>query len=145
MSQSALLQPGSMVRRKSAASRRSALAATASPTRGRSGWRTNSVWAWRMLRSMQEDLLKHPDQSFSIEDTIKFVEVRAAGKRSALTMSTPLSTGTKTRLLSPAPITSSSALAPRSAQDPSKATSNRLHANPTSQQTATPPESHTGQ
>ncbi len=41
---------------------------------------------------IQEDLLKHPDQSLSVEETIKFVEVRAAGKRSALTMSTPTST-----------------------------------------------------
>ena len=45
---------------------------------------------------------------------------------------------TKTRLSSPAPIASSSAgPAPRSAQDPSKVTSNRLCANPTSQQRTT--------
>ena len=30
---------------------------------------------------IQEDLLKHPDQSMSVEDTIRFVEVRAAGKK----------------------------------------------------------------
>ena len=32
---------------------------------------------------IQEDLLKHPDQDMGVEDTIRFVEVRAAGKRSA--------------------------------------------------------------
>ena len=38
---------------------------------------------------IQEDLLKHPDQDLCVEDTIRFIEVRAAGKKSAMTMSTP--------------------------------------------------------
>ena len=38
---------------------------------------------------IQEDLLKHPDQDMCVEDTIRFIEVRAAGKKSAMTMSTP--------------------------------------------------------
>ncbi len=41
---------------------------------------------------IQEDLLKHPDQDMGVEDTIRFVEVRAAGKRSAVSMTTPTST-----------------------------------------------------
>ena len=41
---------------------------------------------------IQEDLLKHPDQDMGVEDTIRFVEVRAAGKRSAVSMNTPTST-----------------------------------------------------
>ena len=41
---------------------------------------------------IQEDLLKHQDQDMSVEDTIRFVEVRAAGKRSAVSMTTPTST-----------------------------------------------------
>ena len=41
---------------------------------------------------IQEDLLKHPDQDMGVEETIRFVEIRAAGKRSAVTMSTPTST-----------------------------------------------------
>ena len=35
---------------------------------------------------IQEDLLKHP---LCVEDTIRFIEVRAAGKKSAMTISTP--------------------------------------------------------
>ena len=79
---------------------------------------------------IQEDLLKHPDQSLSVEDTIKFVEVRAAGKRSALTMSTPTSASSiEHEDEDSAAITSAYRKqqrrpAPRSAQDPSKATSN---------------------
>ena len=38
---------------------------------------------------IQEDLLKHPDQDMCVEDTIRFIELRAAGKKSAMTMSTP--------------------------------------------------------
>ena len=92
---------------------------------------------------IQEDLLKHPDKSLSVEDTIKFVEERAAGKRSALTMSTPTSASSiEYEDEDSAAITSTyrkqqRRLAPRSAQDPSKATSNRLRANPTSQQRPT--------
>ena len=41
---------------------------------------------------IQEDLLKHPDQDMGVEDTIHFVEVRAAGKRSAALITTPTST-----------------------------------------------------
>ena len=41
---------------------------------------------------IQEDLLKHQDQDMGVEDTIRFVEVRAAGKRSAVSMTTPTST-----------------------------------------------------
>ena len=41
------------------------------------------------MPEIQEDLLKHPDR---VEDTIRFVEVRAAGKRSAVTMTTPTTT-----------------------------------------------------
>ena len=41
---------------------------------------------------IQEDLLKHPDQDMGVEDTIRFVEVRAARKRSAVSMTTPTST-----------------------------------------------------
>ncbi len=40
---------------------------------------------------IQEDLLKHPDQEMGVEETIRFVEVRAAGKRSAVTITTPTS------------------------------------------------------
>ena len=40
----------------------------------------------------QEALLKHPDQDMGVEDTIRFVEVRAAGKRSAAAITTPTST-----------------------------------------------------
>lgn len=39
---------------------------------------------------IQEDLLKNPNQDLTVEETIKFIEVCAAGKRSALTMSTPM-------------------------------------------------------
>ena len=41
---------------------------------------------------IQEDLLKDPNQAMSVEETIRFVEVRAAGKRSAVTITTPTST-----------------------------------------------------
>lgn len=40
---------------------------------------------------IQEDLLKDPNQEMSVEETIRFVEVRASGKRSAITMTTPTS------------------------------------------------------
>ena len=40
---------------------------------------------------IQEDLLKDPNQAMSVEETIRFVEVRAAGKRSAITITTPAS------------------------------------------------------
>ncbi len=36
---------------------------------------------------IQEDLLKHTNQEMTVEETIRFVEVRAAGKRSAVTPS----------------------------------------------------------
>ena len=87
----------------------------------------------------QEDLLKHPDQSLSVEDTIKFVEVRAAGKRSALTPPGPSSTRTKTRLLSPVPIASSSAARPldKHKTRARQRTPNQLRTNPTSQQRPT--------
>ena len=39
---------------------------------------------------IQEDLLKDPNQAMSVEETIRFVEVRAAGKRSAVTITTPI-------------------------------------------------------
>ena len=38
---------------------------------------------------IQEDLLKCTNQSMTVEETIRFVEVRAAGKRSAMTITTP--------------------------------------------------------
>lgn len=41
---------------------------------------------------IQEDLLKHTDQDMGVEETIRFIEVRAAGKRSAVTITTPTST-----------------------------------------------------
>ena len=41
---------------------------------------------------IQEDLLKHPDQDMGVEDTIRFVEVRAAGKRSSASITMPTST-----------------------------------------------------
>ena len=41
---------------------------------------------------IQEDLLKDPNQAMSVEETTRFVEVRAAGKRSAVTITTPTST-----------------------------------------------------
>ena len=87
---------------------------------------------------IQEDLLKHPDQSMSVEDTIKFVEVRAAGKRSALTMSTPTSTSSieyedgDSAAITSAYRKQQRRPAPRPAQGPSKATPNRPRANPTS-------------
>ena len=40
---------------------------------------------------IQEDLLKDTNQSMTVEETIRFVEVRAAGKRSAVTITTPTS------------------------------------------------------
>ena len=87
---------------------------------------------------IQEDLLKHPDQSMSVEDTIKFVEVRAAGKRSALTMSTPTSTSSieyedgDSAAITSAYRKQQRRPAPQPAQGPSKATPNRPRANPTS-------------
>ena len=45
---------------------------------------------------IQEDLLKDPNQAMSVEETIRFVEVRAAGKRSAVTITTPTSTNVET-------------------------------------------------
>ncbi len=41
---------------------------------------------------IQEDLLKDPNQDMSVEETIRFVEVGASGKRSAVSMTTPTST-----------------------------------------------------
>ena len=41
---------------------------------------------------IQEDLLKDINQQMTVEETIRFVEVRAAGKRSAATITTPTST-----------------------------------------------------
>ncbi len=38
---------------------------------------------------IQEDLLKDPNQDMSVEEMIRFVEVRASGKRSAASMTTP--------------------------------------------------------
>ena len=38
---------------------------------------------------IQEDLLKHSNQDMGVEETIRFVEIRAAGKRSAASMTTP--------------------------------------------------------
>ena len=43
---------------------------------------------------IQEDLLKDPNQHMTVEETIRFVEVRAAGKRSAVTIMTPTSSST---------------------------------------------------
>ena len=40
---------------------------------------------------IQEDLLKDPNQAMTVEETIRFVEIRAAGKRSAVTITTPIS------------------------------------------------------
>ena len=44
---------------------------------------------------IQEDLLKDPNQAMSVEETIRFVEVRAAGQRSAVTITTPTSTNVR--------------------------------------------------
>lgn len=41
---------------------------------------------------IQEDPLKDPNQDMSVEETIRFVEIRASGKRSAVSMTTPTST-----------------------------------------------------
>ena len=43
---------------------------------------------------IQEDLLKDPNQHMIVEEMIRFVEVRAAGKRSAVTIMTPTSSST---------------------------------------------------
>ncbi len=40
---------------------------------------------------IQEDLLKNPNQVMTVEETIRFVEVRAAGKRSAVSITSPTS------------------------------------------------------
>ena len=40
---------------------------------------------------IQEDLLKDTNQAMSVEETIRFVEVRAAGKRSAISITSPTS------------------------------------------------------
>ena len=40
---------------------------------------------------IQEDLLKDPNQDISVEEMIRFIEVRASGKRSAASMITPTS------------------------------------------------------
>ena len=40
---------------------------------------------------IQEDLLKDPNQDMSVEEMIRFIEVRASGKRSAASMTTPTS------------------------------------------------------
>ena len=40
---------------------------------------------------IQEDLLKDPNQEMSVEEMIRFIEVRASGKRSAASMTTPTS------------------------------------------------------
>ena len=45
---------------------------------------------------IQEDLLKDPNQHMTVEETIRFVEVRAAGKRSAVMITTPTSSSTST-------------------------------------------------
>ncbi len=47
-------------------------------------------------QDIQEDLLKDPNQAMSVEETIRFIEVRAAGKRSAVTITTPTLTDTIT-------------------------------------------------
>ena len=41
---------------------------------------------------IQEDLLKDTNQSMTVEETIRFVEVKGAGKQSAVTITTPTST-----------------------------------------------------
>ena len=43
---------------------------------------------------IQEDLLKHSNQEMGVEETIRFVEIRAAGKRSAASITTPTTTNT---------------------------------------------------
>ncbi len=92
---------------------------------------------------IQEDLLKHPDQSLSVEDTIKFVEVRAAGKRSALTMSTPTSANSieyedeDSAAIISAYRKQQRRPTPRPVQGQSKATPPRPRTNPTSQQRPT--------
>ena len=40
---------------------------------------------------IQQDLLKDPNQAMSVEETIRFVEIRAAGKRSAVSITSPTS------------------------------------------------------
>ena len=40
---------------------------------------------------IKEDLLKDPNQDMSVEEMIRFIEVRASGKRSAASMTTPTS------------------------------------------------------
>ena len=91
---------------------------------------------------IQEDLLKHPDQSMSVEDTIRFVEVRAAGKRSALMMATPTSTSSieyeeeDSAAINSAYRKQQRRPPPRLAQDSNKATPNRPRAD-TNQQRPT--------
>ncbi len=59
---------------------------TLSPTRGKRGLLTGLA-----DNEIQEDLLKDPNQDMSVEEMIRFVEVRASGKRSAASMTTPTS------------------------------------------------------
>ena len=37
-------------------------------------------------QEIQADLLKDPNQNMTVEETLRFIEIRATGKRSALTM-----------------------------------------------------------
>ncbi len=41
---------------------------------------------------IQEDLLKHSNQDMGVKETIRFVEIRVAEKRSAVSMTTPTTT-----------------------------------------------------
>ena len=40
---------------------------------------------------IQEDLLKDPNQDMSVEEMIRFIEVRASGEKSAASLTTPTS------------------------------------------------------
>ena len=84
---------------------------------------------------IQEDLLKHQDQDMGVEDTIRFVEVRAAGKRSAVSMTTPTSTNAidddeGSEAVSSAYRRQQRRPIPRPGQGPGKATPTRPQATP---------------
>ena len=61
------------------------------PTRGRSEW---PIYVGLADAEILEDLLKHSNQEMGVEETIRFVEIRAAGKRLAASLTTPTTTNT---------------------------------------------------
>ncbi len=53
------------------------------------GWPISSASGWQI-----PIYKRTPNQQMTVEDTIRFVDVRASGKRSAVAMSTPATTNT---------------------------------------------------